>query len=97
MEPNDRNVLDFEVLSSADDIANAVFCKNTGFSTDASSVAKYGRIEHIVSNSDVSESSEVASQLAGRKDGIVTVELEPDIQDFSFADIGDLVAVYLDN
>lgn len=96
LEPNDRNVVDFAVIRNADERANAIQGKTAVFQEDAPSIAEYGRIEDTLTNSDRNEAVEIAEQLQTRKDGLIKVTIEPSVQDFAFADVGDILDVSLD-
>lgn len=94
-EPGDRNVRDRNVVYDADTIANAVTEKSTGFTTDAGSIATFGRIEeNIVVDGGVASS--ISSVLDARKGSVKQVEIEPDVEDFFYSSIGDKVQAEID-
>ena len=95
LEPQDRNVIDFSVTRDADDIANAIQWKSSWFVTDATSISTYWRIEDTLSNSDQNEAVQIAAQLEKRKTVTPKIELQPKIRNFSFAEVWDTVALYL--
>lgn len=94
-EPWDRNVKDFEVVRNADDLSNAIMWKSNNFSSDATSISKYWRVEDVITNSDWNESAEIADQLAERKNWTKKIELEPNVDNFFFAEVGDKVSILL--
>lgn len=94
--PADRNVVNFEVTINGDDLANAIQGKSAWYQTDASSIAEYGRIEDVISNSDGSETAEVTKELVERATPTKNIDIDPDVSDFFFADVGDVVSLYLD-
>lgn len=95
-EPGDRNVIDFSVTRDADNIANAIQWRSSGFITDATSIGIYWRIEDTLSNSDQDEATQIAQQIQKRKESTKKIELQPNIFDFFFAEVWDIVALYLD-
>lgn len=64
-------------------------------SSDATSIAAYGRQEEFISvNGDVT--SETSKYLADHKDDTIEISITPSSRDFSIANIGDKVWVYID-
>lgn len=94
-EPNDRNLKWARVLTDWDQIVNAPYEAVSGFTTDATSISTYGRIERTVV-ADWSASVAKADALEKWKDLIKQIEVDPSIDDFFFANIWDLVQVMLD-
>lgn len=95
-DASDRNVVDAKMKGDANSIANAIFGKSTWWSTDATSISTYGRLEDIVATADGWESSLVASEVQRRKDGVTEIDLQTQLTDFFFADVGDTLDCYID-
>lgn len=87
-----RNIKSARVVLDGDQLTNAVFGKTVGFSTDAGSITQYGRVERFVTG-DGSEATLIADTLDKNKELLKQIELDPSVQDFFFANIGDIVAV----
>jgi len=87
-----RNIKSARVVLDGDQLTNAVFGKTVGFSTDAGSITQYGRVERFVTG-DGSEATLIADTLEKNKELLKQIELDPSVQDFFFANIGDIVAV----
>lgn len=80
-------------------IKNAIYAKNTGgtvlSSSDATSITAYGRQEEFISvNGDVT--SETSKYLLEHKDDTIEISITPSSRDFSLANVGDKVWVYID-
>ena len=94
-----RTIEDFSFSSDVRNIKNAIYGKNTGgsvlSSTDSTSISAYGRQEEFISvNGDVT--SETSKYLAEHKDDTIEISISPSSRDFSLANVGDKVWVYID-
>lgn len=94
-DENDRNIINWSIWYDSKTITTAVTeTSHTWFVTDAGAIAEFWYIEeNIVVDTD--RSMTLASELAKKKDSTRQVTVEPKINDFFFADIGDKVAVQI--
>lgn len=90
-DPLDRNIWDANIKYDGTQIINAPFDKSAWFSTDADSIGSFGRLEKTVWSVQ-----ERTTTLEQHKDLIKILEVEPSIDDFFFADIGDQLKLELD-
>lgn len=94
-EPGDTNVRDVSIAYDADTISNAITEKTTGFTTDAGSIAQYGRLEeNITADGGISES--VTKALDIKKSSTAQVDIDPLVDDFFFATVGDKLQANID-
>lgn len=93
-----RNIKDTNKILEADDLANGVMGKDNAEVTDATSITTYWLIEDIVTSSGTgaNELETMTQQLADKKDGTPVYEIDPDVDDFFFADLGDQIKVVVD-
>lgn len=96
LDTSDRNISDVSLKSDSDNLANAIMGKTAWFSTDATSITKYGRIEDIITTADWWESDMITSELARRKDWVLEFDVEVVVTDTFFARIWDTLACYID-
>lgn len=94
-DPQDRNVSDAQIKLDWWQMINAPFHTTGGFSTDATSIWNFGRIEQVVS-SDGTPAQALADALEKHKDLIKVIDVTPSVDDFFFADIWDKVKLYID-
>lgn len=94
-----RTIEDFEFLSDIHNIKNAIYAKSSWggivSATDAPSITSYKRREEFISvNWDAT--TETSKYLAEHKDDTVEISIVPISKDYSLANVGDKVWVYID-
>ncbi len=96
--PSEIGIADYTIRRDSENFSNAVTTLSGGVastSTDATSITGFGRVEECYSV-DGDAAAAAASNLANRKQSVSEISVTPMAQDFSVAEIGDTVAVYID-
>lgn len=90
----DRNISDVNVEDDSNNLANKVTVKGTTTSVefDSASITAYGELDSSFSV-DGDSASEAISILAERKDGARNITIQPLVNDFFLAEVGDTVAI----
>lgn len=93
-----RNISQASKTLEADDLANGIMGKDNSEVTDSASIAEYWLIEDVVASSGTgaNELETMTNQLAEKKNATPVYEIDPDVDDFFFADIADQVKVVVD-
>lgn len=94
-DPQDRNISNAKIKLDGAQIVNAPFHSTGWFDTDATSIGTFGRIEKTIVP-DGSVSVALADTLAKQKDLVKVIEVTPIVDDFFFAEVGDILKLTID-
>lgn len=97
--PLDRNITDAKLIMDVKQMCNVCLGKDQAtpvMAQDIVSIAEYGRIERSISNNGNIQEA-VTNYVHERKDSIREFEITPQIHDFFFCDVWDLVRVYINS
>ncbi|HNG97690.1 MAG TPA: hypothetical protein PLW93_05450, partial [Candidatus Absconditabacterales bacterium] len=97
--PLDRSITDAKLIMDVKQMCNVCLGKDQAtpvMAQDIVSIAEYGRIERSISNNGNIQEA-VTNYVQERKDSIREFEITPQIHDFFFCDVGDLVRVYINS
>ena len=97
--PFDRTIRDAKLVMDLKQMCNSWLGKDDTVLVTAEdwvSIAEFGRIERSISNNGNIQEA-VNNYVQERKDSIKEFDVSPNISDFFFCDIGDLVRVYINS
>lgn len=97
--PLDRTIRDAKLVMDIKQMCNACLGKdstNLILAEDIASIGEFGRIERSITNSGNIQEA-VNNYVQERKDSIREFDISPNIADFFFCDIGDLVRVHINS
>lgn len=97
--PLDRSIRDAKLVMDIKQMCNACLGKddtNLIIAEDIASIGEFGRIERSISNNGNIQEA-VNNYIQERKDSIKEFDIAPNISDFFFCDVGDMVRVYINS